>query len=161
MPTFIKNISGRNIVEFDKGSFDDWCVYLTWRGQARYAPRDNEYFHRLQQLGNLHGHKKMYDDFVKYYTLTSKSIDATVLNLVTEIANGYGNDAEETDIWFTVIYAGMVAEENKAFTKLKKRIKRLGMHQVLIEGLNADDAANFSKGKKWYELDGLMKERGF
>ena len=65
------------------------------------------------------------------------------------------------DIWFTVIYAGMVAEENKAFAMLKKRIKRLGMHQVLVEGFDADYAAHFSRGKKWPELDSLMKQRGF
>ena len=70
-------------------------------------------------------------------------------------------DAEEIDIWFTVIYGGMVAEENKEFAVLKKRIKRLGMHQILIERKDAEYAANFSKGKKWKELDELMKKRGF
>jgi hypothetical protein len=65
------------------------------------------------------------------------------------------------DIWFTVIYAGMVAEENKKNAKLKKRIKRLGMFQVLIEKKSAEYAANFSKGKKWKELDTIMLSAGF
>jgi hypothetical protein len=161
MPTLIKNVRNRNTVEFDAGSFDAWCVYLTRPGQVRYAPRDNEYFSKLKILGQLHGHKKIYDDFVKYYIPTTKNIDINVLTLITTITDGYSNDAEELDIWFTVIYAGMVAEENKSFAILKKRIKRLGMHQVLIEGLDANYAANFSKGKKWRELDGLMKQKGF
>ena len=161
MPTLIKNVRNRNVIEFDQGAFDSWCVYLTRPGQLRYAPRDTEYFAKLKQLGNNHGHERVYNDFVTYYTPTNRNIDVSVLNLITQLADPYGNDAEEMDIWFSVIYAGMVAEENKANAILKKRIKRLGMHQVLIEGLDAHYAANFSKGKKWRDLDGLMKERGF
>ena len=84
-----------------------------------------------------------------------------MLNLITRLSDDYGTAAEEMDIWFSIIYAGMIAEENKANAILKKRIKRLGMHQVLIEGLDPNLAANFSKGKKWKELDALMRERGF
>jgi len=161
MPTLIKNVRNRNIVEFDTGSFDNWCVYLTRPGQTRYAPADREYFSKLKLLGDIHGYKKIYNDYVAFYTQTNSSIDINVLDLITGLTNAYGTDAEEMDIWFSVIYAGMVAEENKAHAKLKKRIKRLGMHQVLIEGLDAGYAANFSRGKKSEELDVLMKEKGF
>ncbi len=155
MPTLIKNVRNRNNVEFDSGSFDSWCVYLTRPGQVRYAPRDTEYFSKLKLLGNVHGHQRIYNEFVSYYTPTNRNIDINVLNLITQLTNGYGSDAEEMDIWFSVIYAGMVAEENKDYAILKKRVKRLGMHQVLIEDLDANYAANFSKGKKWRELDEL------
>jgi len=67
----------------------------------------------------------------------------------------------EMDTWFTVIYAGMIAEENKANAILKKRIKRLGMHQLLLENFKSEEAANFSKNKKWQELDIIMKQKGF
>ena len=53
----------------------------------------------------------------------------------------------EVAINFIVIYAGMVAERNKKFTKLKERIKRLGMHQVLLEQMPVQEAANWSKEK--------------
>ena len=56
MPTLIKNVRNRNVIEFDQGSFDSWCVYLTRPGQPRYAPRDTEYFANLKQLGNIHGY---------------------------------------------------------------------------------------------------------
>lgn len=161
MPTLVKNVRNRNIVEFDKGVFDEWCVYLTRPREIRYAPKDTEYFLRMKQVGNKYGHQKIYNDFVKYYTPTNKNIDTNILNLITDITNNYGYHAEEMDIWFSVIYAGMVAEENKAFAVLKKRIKRLGMHQVLVEGLDAGYAADFSKGKKWRELDAIMRQRGF
>ena len=161
MPTLIKNVRDKNLIQFDQGVFDSWCVFLQRQGFARYAPKDTAYFSRLQQLGNVHGHEKIYQDFVAYYLLTNSSIDATVLSLITRLAAAYGTDAEEMDVWFTVIYAGMVAEENKANAILKKRIKRLGMHQVLMEKCDPMYAANFSRGKKWRELDTIMRERGF
>jgi len=75
--------------------------------------------------GNRHVHQKIYDDFVKFYIPTNKTVDAQTLDLITQITNGYNKDAEEMDIWFTVIYAAMIAEENKANTKLGKRIERV------------------------------------
>jgi hypothetical protein len=159
--TLIKNIRSRNIVEFDKGKFDNWCVYLTKTGEAKYAPTDIEYFSRLKELSNVHGEGKIYNDFIRYYQLTDKTINQNILSLITTIADEYNADAEEMDIWFTVIYAGMVAEENKEFAILKKRIKRLGMRQVLLENVLPRDAANFSKGKRWKTLDSLMKQKGF
>lgn len=161
MPQLIKNVRQRNIVEFDNGKFDSWCVYLTRPSGGRYAPLDTEYFSILKALGNRHGHDKIYKDYVSYYTLTNRTIDSAILHRITEITDWYGEDAEEMDIWFTVIYAGMVAEENKINAVLKKRVKRLGMYQVLIEKLEPLYAANFSRGKQWRELDGIMKERGF
>jgi len=55
----------------------------------------------------------------------------------------------------------MIAEENKASAVLKKRIKRLGMYQVLIQNMDPNVAANYSKGKKFAELSPLMQSYGF
>jgi hypothetical protein len=161
MPILIKSVRNRNIVEFDLGSFDNWCVYLRRPGQMRYAPRDTEYFSKLKDFGNIHTSQKIYDDFVRFYTHTDKTINPEILDLITKLSDTYGTDTEEMDIWFTVIYAGMIAEENKQFAILKKRIKRLGMHQVLLEGMDPTLAANYSKEKKWRDLDVVMKARGF
>jgi hypothetical protein len=154
-------VRGKNLVEFDWGSFDEWCIFLTRPDKPRYAPKDTEYFTILKNMGNRFGHAKIYNDFISYYNQTTKDIDNTILDLITTLSNDYENKAEEMDIWLTVIYAGMIAEENKANTVLKKRIKRLGMHQVLLDNFAPEQAANFSKGKKWQELDKLMKEKGF
>jgi hypothetical protein len=161
MSTIVKNVHGRNVIEFDNGTFDNWCVYLTRQGETRYAPKDTEYFTIIKSFGKKYGNKKLYDDFVTFYEPTSKNIDAVVLGLITQLTEKYETDAEELDIWFTVIYAGMVAEENKAFAKLKKRIKHLGLHQVLLEGMSVHDAAHYSRGKKWRDLDIEMWQRGF
>lgn len=167
MPQTIKKIKDKHIIEFDKGSFDNWCVFLKKENERRYAPKDVEYFSALKQLGNKHLHQKIYDDFLLYYNHTTKNVSKKVLRIITEIAETYDEDAEEMDIWFSVIYAGMVAEENKENSILGKRIKRLGMYQVLCENMDAEKAANFSRkpenyqGVWWRYLDGLMKERNF
>ncbi len=161
MAILVKNIRGNNVVEFDKVSFDEWCVFLKRPNKLRYPPVDTEYFSILKKLSNVYTSKKIYDDFIQIYTPTNSQINPEILNTITSIADTYGNDSEELDIWFTVIYAGMIAEENKQFAILKKRIKRLGIYQVLIDSLEPKDAANFSKGKKWRDLDVLMKTKGF
>jgi hypothetical protein len=81
--------------------------------------------------------------------------------LITVLSRFYNADAAEMELWMNVIYAGMIAEENKENAILKKRIKRLGMHQVLIDGMKPEEAAVFSKGKKWKELDEIMRSKGF
>lgn len=157
----IQTFSDGSVLTFDYGAFDGWCVYLQRAKQPKYAPTDSQYFKRLWQLGQIHGCQKIYDDFVKFYTLTSKNIDQQVLDLISKISTSYNDDALEIEILFTIIYAGMIAEENKEFTKLKKRIKRLGIHQTLIDKESPEFASNFSKGKKWRELDQLCKAKGF
>jgi hypothetical protein len=148
-------------VEFDSGKFDDWCVYLTLPGRARYAPRDNEYFADLVRIGETYSNIRIYNEFIEIYNRTTRDIDDGVLALITELAKPYGRDRAWIDRWHTVMYAGMVAEENKEFAKLGKRLKRLGLYQCLREGCSADDAAQFSRGKKWRELDQVMQARGF
>lgn len=161
MSVHIKTISDGSIIEFDKGSFDEWCVYLKRKGKPRYAPSDVQYFQELSDFAKVYGPNRIYSDFVKIYSLTDSTLSSQILNDITKIARTYIDNSIIFDIWFTVIYAGMVAEENKKHAILKKRIKRLGMHQVLIEKKSAEYAANFSKGKKWKELDVLMRSLGF
>lgn len=161
MATVIKIIPDGNLIEFDKGKIDDWCVYVTKNRGSRFAPTDILYFSELKQLGAKHGHRRIYDDFVKIYDSTDSKIDEKTMWQITDIASGYGDDKTIFDIWFTVIYAGMIAEENKKFAILKKRVKRLGMYQLLIEREPPEYAASFSKGKTWRELDQIMKKFGF
>jgi hypothetical protein len=61
----------------------------------------------------------------------------------------------------TFLYAGMVAEENKEGAILRKRIKRLGVHQLLIEERQAIYAENFSRSKPWREIAVECDVRGF
>lgn len=161
MQRLLQTFADGTTVSFGRGAFDDWCVYLHRPGERPHAPRDERYFARLQHLGDAHGLQTIYADFVAVYDRTTAEVDATVLNLILKLTPKYGPDALEMAVWLTVIYAGMVAEENKEKAVLKKRIKRLGMHQTLLEGLPPAEAASFSRGKKWPELARLCRSKGF
>lgn len=161
MPRKINNFSNGGFIEFDSGCFDEWCVFVTKPGGERFAPTDANYFSRLKILAEKYGHQKIYDDFVVVFNRTTKNIDLNVFEIIAALGKSYGCDALEMEIWLNVLYAGMIAEENKENAILKKRIKRLGMYQVLIENIPPEKAAIFSKGKKWRELDELMQLKGF
>jgi len=162
MDRLIKNLQNNRKVVFDSGKFDDWCVYVVESDGSKQAPFDETYFSDLYNISLKYSENKVYSDFVSIYEQTAKSIDTSVLGLIDEIVATY-NEEDKIIIeqWFTVIYAGMIAEENKERAILKKRIKRLGMHQVLILNISAKDAAKYSYGKKWRELDTIMKPLGF
>lgn len=162
MASLIKDLKNNRKVIFDAGKFDDWCVYVVEEDGSRKAPFDVDYFTDLKILSTQYTGNKVYDDFVTIYSLTTKSIDANVIIAIDKIVSTYNLEHQVIiEQWFTVLYAGMIAEENKQFAILKKRVKRLGMHQVLIENLSPSIAANFSKGKKWRELDAIMRPKGF
>lgn len=155
----IKNLKNNRKVVFDTGKFDDWCVYVVEENGNRKAPFDVTYFTDLKAINAKYPDNKVYHDFLKIYHPTDKTINPAVLTEIEEIAETYNEeDRMHIEQWFTVIYAGMVAEENKQFAILKKRINHLGVHQTLIQNFEPVTAATFSTGKKWRVLDAEMKK---
>lgn len=150
-----------NKIEFGPGTFDDWRLYLTRPNETSYSPKTKDYFVIIQDLGEIYGYSKIHDDFVKFYDLTSREMDSEVLALIKTLAATYGAHAEELEVWFTVIYASMLAEENNKNTQFGKRIKRLGMYQILIEKKSPNFAANFLSGRSFAEIDREMQKHGF
>ena len=55
----------------------------------------------------------------------------------------------------------MIAEENKAFTRLGRRIKRLGVYGLLLEDMSVEHAADFTRGMRWKDIAAMCSERGF
>lgn len=158
----IKRFSDGTLLEVDKGKFDNNCVYITRPGKERYAPRDEDYFSFFIEKSAQYTPEKIYSDFVKIYNRTTARIDGRLLDDIDRISTGYReNDVLEFNIWFSVIYLAMIAEERKAYAVLKKRIKRLGMYQILFEEMSAWDAARFSRGRTVRQLDPMCRERGF
>lgn len=162
MTKLVKQLQNNRSIVFDKGKFDDWCVYVVESNGNKKAPFDETYFSDLYNISHHYSQHKVYNDFVMIYERTTKSINPSVINLIDKIVSTYKQqDKIMVEQWLTVIYAGMVAEENKEGAILKKRIKRLGMYQVLVLNMSAKYAAQFSNGKKWRELDAIMKPLGF
>ena len=161
MKRLIKLVDSLIPVEFDTGTFDDWCVYITTPKSGRFAPTDLFYFGRLKALAQKHSYESIYTDFVEVYERTGPSLDYSILADITRLAGKYGSNAVEMDVWLTVLYAGMIAEENKEKAVLKKKIKRLGMHQLLVDRESPEFSASFSRGKKADELLPLIAIKGF
>jgi hypothetical protein len=143
------------------GKFDQFCVYHISQRGDRKPPRDILYFHILADLGARYGTDRIYKEFSNIYQLTTTTFNQDVASLILERAKAFGQDEDKFAFCFACIYLGMIAEENKAGTKLGKRIKRLGVHQILCEGMPVEVAANFSRGQKWQALDLACKTRRF
>ncbi|MEG0963247.1 MAG: hypothetical protein RSF88_10370 [Lachnospiraceae bacterium] len=120
-----------------------------------------EYFSFFIERAHRYGSEKIYRDYVSIYDQTTSIINKNVLDEIENISQTYDEERCDFAIWFSVIYMGMVTEKNKKNAVLKKRIKRLGMYQIMFENMRAGDAAFFSKGKKVAELDPLRRNRGF
>lgn len=156
----IKTFSDGSRLEFGPGRIDDWCVYFTEGGRRR-VPRDEEYFTQLKHLAQKHTGERIYADFVRIYERTTAWMDEAVLAGISNLAAGYDTHAPVMEKLLTLLYAAMIAEENKTGAVLKKRVKRLGLHQVLLEKLPPKEAAEFSRGKPWREIAAECERRGF
>ena len=161
MGQLIKSFSDGSFLEYDRGSFDDWCVYFTKSNGSRKPPRDVDYFSQLKQLAGKYGAKQIYSDYVRIYNLTGKQVEKPSLIAISQIAASYGTDALAVDIIFSILYMAMIAEEQKKSTYLGKRIKRLGVYKLLMENRSVNEAANFMRGMGWRDIAKLCEERGF
>lgn len=161
MGTKIKDFSDGSFLEYDRGQFDDWCVYMNFSDGTRRPPRDSDYFNQLVGYADKYGVDRVYQDYVRVYELVGKAVDNEELSKITDIAKTYGEDFLEMDKMLSILYMAMIAEERKKNTRLGKRIKRLGVHKLLLEGNSVVEAANFMRGMKWPQIDALCKERGF
>ncbi|MFB3852854.1 MAG: hypothetical protein ACE148_03405 [Vicinamibacterales bacterium] len=157
----LKTFADGSVLEYARGAFDDHCVYLTRPGTPRHPPRDTQYFATLSQLAAQHGVERVYADFQALYDGTTSEVQDSVFERIHQLAQHYGKDALEVEVLFSVLYVAMVAEERRAFTKLGKRVKRLGVHQLLIEGFEVNAAANFSRKMRWREIAAECERRGF
>lgn len=157
----VKKFSDGAFLEYAQGSFDEWCVYITNAKGERMPPYDKDYFGFLKKMSIVFGAKKIYSDFVSIYERTGIEVDRNTLEHIESIAGTYGMRSLQMEKIFTILYMAMISEENKRGAIIGKRIKRLGMHVLLLEAQSVEYAANFMKGKKWREIDALCKERGF
>lgn len=157
----IKSFVDGSYLEYDRGSFDDWCVYLTKSDGGRRPPRDVDYFNQLRLYAAKYGTNRIYGDYVRVYEFTGKTVEQRSLAAISTIASSYGEDALNIDIILSILYMAMIAEERKKYTKLGKRIKRLGIYKLLIENRSVAESANFMRGMGWRDIDYLCKERGF
>lgn len=160
MSTIVKTFIDNSHLEFDRGGFDDWCVYYVDDSGNKHPPLDKDYFRLLKIMADRYGARQV-ADFVNIYNNTGKVVNATVLNLIDGLANSYGQDSLRVNKLFTTLYMAMIAEENYPNTRLGRRIKRLGVYELLFSNREITDAADFMRDMGWREIDKLCRQRGF
>lgn len=144
---------------FSRGKFDDWCIFYI-DGNKRIAIRDEFIFRKLIMIKQLSPKFMFYEDFCNIFDKTTKKLDYCLIQEICLRSEKY-NCKFDALFCLMFLYAGMVAEENKKNAILKKYVKRLGVHQVLIENTEPFYAANFSRGMSWRELASECSVRGF
>jgi hypothetical protein len=149
---------------FGRGSFDDWCIHLKGNHSFERFPTDNATLATLDKWKQHRSAEDIYQDFCTIYDRVTAhatyEYTREVIAHIEELAFKYPDYFEACVIW-TFFYMGMIAEENKANAILKKRIKRLGVYQVLIEGVSPKIAAHYSRGQSADYLDKVCYYRGF
>lgn len=146
---------------YSGGRFDSWCVYEIDKDGIRSIPKDIDYFREYKELSSFFDSKELYNDFVEVYDRVEHGIKDEDIAFIDSISVKYDEYSDRLFRLLSILYMGMIAEQNKAFTKLGKRIKRLGMYYLLIKDLNPEYCANFMKNMGWREIDVLCSEGGF
>ncbi|MCU4158488.1 hypothetical protein J1N10_21185, partial [Carboxylicivirga sp. A043] len=88
MSELVKQLKLNKQIIFDKGSFDNWCVYIVDE-HHKHAPSDIEYFTALQLLAHRYPQGKIYKDFLKIYESTTTQVDSSVIKLIDNIVSSY------------------------------------------------------------------------
>ena len=144
-------------IYFDKGNFDDYCVFINCPHHFRYAPTDKKYFQWILDLSNKYGVQQVWDDFNKIYNIVEYDINEKLAEkVINDIDIHY---EEDTVMWWIVFYMTMIAEQKKENAILKKRIKRLGVYNILFDNYNIEYVISYMRNKNWRELAQIMKER--
>lgn len=157
----IRDFSDGTYIEFSTGGFDSWLVSIFAPDGRKASPKDEDYFNALVSLAKIKTNKEVYDDFIIVYDLAGDDVNANDFITIDSISNSYGTKSLYASKVFSILYATMIAENNRKNAKLKKRIKRLGVHMLLIENVSPHNAAIYSYEKHIPELSKDCENRGF
>ena len=69
---------------YDKGRFDDWCIYEVSDNGKKSVPKDIDYLNELNKYTKIFDRNKIYQDFVQIYNLTNNKLE---LSIILEINN--------------------------------------------------------------------------
>lgn len=144
---------------FSQGRFDNRCIYFVENNMA-HAIKDVEIFRVIPTFRATELKYMFYQDFCCIFSDTTSHINPSVIRRIKSISSKYPVSSNAEYI-FMFLYAGMVAEENKQHAIIKKFMKRLGVHQVLIEGMTPELAASYTRGKSWKHIFAECELRGF
>jgi len=141
----ICDFSDGSFLAYTTGNFDNYRVtFFSADGTYVFSPRDTYFFDELLGFG---ANQSVWNSIVKVAEQINRSTNFEDVDFPVEI------ESLQAKKVISAIVAAMIAEERKANTKLGKRIKLLGIHQILIQGIEPKIAASWSRDKKWRIID--------
>ena len=147
-------------MRFGWGNFDKYCVHVyDTVNRKKWFPLDEEYFQWIYDLSMVFGVDNVFDDFLLLYE--NVDVDSTN-NDCYYLTKGLDlhYPSIDTQHWWMIFYMTMYAECVKKGAILKKRIKLLGVYNILYDGYSIPYVVKYMRDMSWYELDDLMYERG-
>ena len=84
-----------NVLYYDVGRFDEWCIYEEDKYGNRVRPLDEDYFAELKEYAELFDKDEIYDDFVKIYDLTTNEFDDNISDFIRKISLKYGKYSDK------------------------------------------------------------------
>jgi len=147
------------------GTKDAWYVWYESPHLTRIT-KDFEMLTLLKKLDDMYN-QHIYDDVKQIFdaipakgsgdTLPEEDVHASIIQMATN----YGKNEKLVVVLLAYVYWAMIAEENKENTRLGKRVKMLGIHNVLKDGMSPKDAAKCTFGKSNGYIVNECKKRGF
>lgn len=153
-------------IYFGTGNIDDWCVYIKEPCDVRaHAPLDKDYFMETLRLSGLYGPDKVYGSFKRVYDAVERMVwDNNHKTKCYRVCDGEAElyPGEDTLVLWLTYYMTMLAEEWKAGAVLGKRIKHLGVYNILYDGYSIEKTTTYMRNISggWRQLKGYMLERG-
>lgn len=145
-------------LEFGKGNFDDYCVYVSKSNVKLHWLKDEEYFRWLNRLSKKYSVELVYEDFKYVYDNVYTGVSSETANYVVRVVDSHYR--EHTQQWWGIYFMTMLAEEYKENSILGKRIKHLGVYNFLFDKYPISYIVKYMRGMDWWELDELMYQRG-
>ncbi len=158
--TAFRTFDDGSSIGFGRGKIDNFCVYVKEQNRG-YAPLDSEYFQFVHELASKFGTIKVYTSFKRLYEIAELEIVSNAIEVIDKQSERYAEFELRCQKYFSILYLAMVAEQNYPNTMLGKRLKRLGIYQLLFEEMTVEEAANWSRGKPWKEISEECESRGF
>ena len=147
-------------IGFGRGKIDDFCVYVKDEAGVR-APLDTEYFQFIHDLATQYGTLAVYNAFKRIYDVAQRELHPVAISIIDQASKRFSASKLKPKLYFSILYLCMVAEQNYPNTRLGKRLKRLGIYQLLFEEMDVQEAANWSRGKSWRVIADECEKRGF
>lgn len=136
-------VDGTQLV-YDDGEYDGWRVSFYDNDKFVWSPTDEELFSELLSFGQEH------NDLFYAILAVADQIGPRTDFAQVRIETIDGTLKEEK--MYSALAAMMIAEERKKSTQLGKKVKLLGLFQLLLEGFTPYKAAHWSRGRSTEEI---------